>query len=76
MYLPYLGQIKQLRNYLLNEKILSPAEVGLASDEELVDTIIKRGYSFVIPYKGGITTSEEILLIPNDALNHAKKFTR
>lgn len=76
MNLPYIGQIKGLRQFLIGERILSPIEVGLASDEELIDTIIKRGYSFVVPYNEGYTTGDEILLIPNDALNHAAKFSR
>lgn len=76
MNLPYIGQIKGLRQFLIDEHILSPIEVGLASDEDLIDTITKRGYSFVIPYNGGYTTRDEVLLIPNDALNHAAKFSR
>jgi hypothetical protein len=76
MNLPYIGQIKGLRQFLIDEHILSPIEVGLASDEDCIDTIIKRGYSFVIPYNGGYTTGDEVLLIPNDALNHAAKFSR
>lgn len=76
MNLPYIGQIKGLRQFLIDEHILSPIEVGLASDEDLIDTIIKRGYSFVILYNGGYTTWDEVLLIPNDALNHAAKFSR
>lgn len=76
MNLPYIGQIKGLRQFLIDERILSPIEVGLASDEDLIDTIIKRGYSFVVPYNGGYTTADEILLIPNDALNHATKLSR
>lgn len=76
MTLPYIGQIKGLRQFLIDEHILSPIEVGLASDEDLIDTVLKKGFSFVIPYKGGYTTGEEILLIPNDALSHAAKFSR
>lgn len=76
MNLPYIGQIKGLRQFLIDEHILSPIEVGLASDEDLIDTVLKRGFSFVIPYNGGYTTGEEILLIPNDALSHAAKFFR
>lgn len=68
--------MKGLRQFLIEEHILSPIEVGLASDTELLDTIIKRGYSFVVPYNGSCTTGDEILLIPNDALNHAVKFSR
>lgn len=68
--------MKGLRQFLINERILSHIEVGLASDEDLIDIVLKRGFSFVIPYKGGSTTGEEILLIPNDALSHAAKFSR
>lgn len=76
MNLPYIGQIKGLRQYLIDERILSPIEVGLASDEDLIDTVLKKGFFFAIPYNGGYTTGDEILLIPNDALNHAVKFSR
>lgn len=76
MNLPYTGQMKGLRQFLIEEHILSPIEVGLASDEDLIDTVLKKGYFFAIPYNGGYTTGDEILLIPNDALNHAVKFSR
>ena len=76
MNLPYIGQIKGLRQYLIDERILSPIEVGLASDEDLIDTVLKKGFFFVVPYNGSYTTGDEILLIPNDALNHAVKFSR
>lgn len=68
--------MKGLRQFLIEEHILSPIEVGLASDEDLIDTVLKKGYFFAIPYNGGYTTGDEILLIPNDALNHAVKFSR
>lgn len=76
MNLPYIGQIKQLRQFVAENKLISPIEVGLASDEELIDTLTREGFSFVIPYRGGITTGEEILLIPTEALRHAKKLSR
>lgn len=76
MNLPYIGQMKGLRQFLIEEHILSPIEVGLASDEDLIDTVLKKGFSFVVPYNGGYTTADEILLIPNDALNHATKLSR
>lgn len=70
-----LDKLKGFANSSLTSTF-SPIEVGLASDEDLIDTIIKLGYSFVIPYNGGYTTGDEVLLIPNDALNHAAKFSR
>lgn len=76
MNLPYIGQIKQLRNFLLGEKLVSPALLAILSDTELIDKLIAEGFSFVIPYRGGVTTVDEILLIPTDALRHAKKLTR
>lgn len=68
--------MKGLRQFLIEEHILSPIEVGLASDEDLIDTVLKKGFFFAIPYNGGYTTGDEILLIPNDALNHATKLSR
>ena len=76
MNLPYIGQIKGLRQFLIDEHILSPIEVGLASDEDLIDTVLKKGYFFAIPYNGGYTTGDEILLIPNDVLSRTAKFFR
>lgn len=76
MNLPYIGQIKQLRNFLLGEKLMSPALLAILSDTELIDKLTADGFSFVVPYNGGYTTADEILLIPNDALNHATKLSR
>lgn len=44
MNLPYIGQMKGLRQFLIEEHILSPIEVGLASDEDLIDTVLKKGF--------------------------------
>lgn len=76
MNLPYIGQIKQLRNFLLGEKLMSPALLAILSDTELIDKLIADGFSFVVPYNGGYTTADEILLIPNDALSRTAKFFR
>lgn len=54
----------------------SPALLAILSDTELIDKLIADGFSFVVPYNGGYTTADEILLIPNDALNHATKLSR
>lgn len=76
MNLPYIGQMKGLRQFLIEEHILSPIEVGLASDEDLIDTVLKKGFFFAIPYNGEYTTGDEILLIPNDVLSRTAKFFR
>ena len=51
-------------------------EYAVYDDEDLIDTVLKKGFFFAIPYNGGYTTGDEILLIPNDVLSRTAKFFR
>lgn len=55
---------------------LTPGLPSFTSDEDLIDTVLKKGYFFAIPYNGGYTTGDEILLIPDDVLSRTAKFFR